>query len=373
MTPLSIAATGACTPIGTRAWQTATSLAAGLSGFTRQAIEGQADHRATLSRVPGIDPACNGTERLVRLAAPALHEALRSGPPPAAGWPLRRPIPLFMALPEPWAELPGGIDTDRFALELPRALDLAPEFLPLTLHASGAVGGADALANAYRFMHAHPDVPEVLVGGVDSLADPAVVPVLHQRRWVQVAGHCEGFVASEAAAFVRLARTPAAGESATVYPPAFAEEPASRVGEASLLDGRALIQASRDALQAARMPAGALQAYWSDMDGSPWRGAERASLSAAFAAEGGLAPAREPAAFLGEVGAAWVPLMLSLFHEMRQALTHPVMPARLAGHAGLQTVSGLSTRTAAWVATWDHARPVQPGAGAGRSALPITS
>lgn len=373
MTPLSIAATGACTPIGTRAWQTATSLAAGLSGFTRQAIEGQADHRATLSRVPGIDPACTGTERLVRLAAPALHEALRSGPPPAAGWPLRRPIPLFMALPEPWAELPGGIDTDRFALELPRALDLAPEFLPLTLHAGGAVGGADALANAYRFMHAHPDVPEVLVGGVDSLADPAVVPVLHQRRWVQVAGHCEGFVASEAAAFVRLARTPAAGESATVYPPAFAEEPASRVGEASLLDGRALIQASRDALQAARMPADALQAYWSDMDGSPWRGAERASLSAAFAAEGGLAPAREPAAFLGEVGAAWVPLMLSLFHEMRQALTHPVMPARLAGHAGLQTVSGLSTRTAAWVATWDHARPVQPGAGAGRSALPITS
>lgn len=373
MTPLSIAATGACTPIGTRAWQTATSLAAGLSGFTRQAIEGQADHRATLSRVPGIDPACTGTERLVRLAAPALHEALRSGPPPAAGWPLRRPIPLFMALPEPWAELPGGIDTDRFALELPRALDLAPEFLPLTLHAGGAVGGADALANAYRFMHAHLDVPEVLVGGVDSLADPAVVPVLHQRRWVQVAGHCEGFVASEAAAFVRLARTPAAGESATVYPPAFAEEPASRVGESSLLDGRALIQASRDALQAARMPADALQAYWSDMDGSPWRGAERASLSAAFAAEGGLAPAREPAAFLGEVGAAWVPLMLSLFHEMRQALTHPVMPARLAGHAGLQTVSGLSTRTAAWVATWDHARPVQPGAGAGRSALPITS
>lgn len=373
MTPLSIAATGACTPIGTRAWQTASSLAAGLSGFTRQAIEGQADHRATLSRVPGIDPACTGTERLVRLAAPALHEALRSGPPPAAGWPLRRPVPLFMALPEPWAELPGGIDTDRFALELPRALDLAPEFLPLTLHAGGAVGGADALANAYRFMHAHPDVPEVLVGGVDSLADPAVVPVLYRRRWVQVAGHCEGFVASEAAAFVRLARTPPSGEFATVYPPAFAEEPASRVGEASLLDGRALIQASRAALQAARMPADALQACWSDMDGSPWRGAERASLLAAFAADGGLAPAREPAAFLGEVGAAWVPLMLSLFHEMRQALTHPVMPARLAGHAGLQTVSGLSTRIAAWVTTWDRARPAQPGAGAGRSALPITS
>ncbi|AVT13387.1 3-oxoacyl-ACP synthase [Paracidovorax avenae] len=373
MTPLSIAATGACTPVGTRAWQTASSLAAGLSAFTRQAIAGQADHRATVSRVPGIDPTSTGTERLVRLAAPALHEALRSGPPPATGWPLQRPIPLFVALPEPWAERPGGIDADRFALELPRALDMAPEFLPLTLYAGGAVGGADALSGAYRFMQAHPDVPEVLVGGVDSLADPAVVELLYQRRWVQVAGHCEGFVASEAAAFVRLSRAPVAGEFATVYPPAFGEEAAPRVGEASLLDGRALIQSARAALQTARMPADALHSYWSDMDGSPWRGAERASLSAAFAADGGLAPARDPAAFLGEVGAAWVPLMLSLFHEMRQALSHPVMPARLAGHAGLQSVTGLSTRTAAWVATWDHARPVQPGAGAGRSALPITS
>lgn len=373
MTPLSIAATGACTPVGTRAWQTASSLAAGLSAFTRQAIAGQADHRATVSRAPGIDPACTGTERLVRLAAPALHEALRSGPAPATGRPLQRPIPLFVALPEPWAERPGGIDADRFALELPRALDLAPEFLPLTLYAGGAVGGADALSGAYRFMQAHPDVPEVLVGGVDSLADPAVVDLLYQRRWVQVAGHCEGFVASEAAAFVRLCRMPAAGEFATVYPPAFGEEAAPRVGEASLLDGRALIQSARAALQTARMPADALHSYWSDMDGSPWRGAERASLSAAFAADGGLAPARDPAAFLGEVGAAWVPLMLSLFHEMRQALSHPVMPARLAGHAGLQTVTGLSTRTAAWVATWDHVQPARPAAGAGRGALPIPS
>ncbi|AVS62906.1 3-oxoacyl-ACP synthase [Paracidovorax avenae] len=373
MTPLSIAATGACTPVGTRAWQTASSLAAGLSAFTRQAIAGQADHRATVSRVPGIDPTSTGTERLVRLAAPALHEALRSGPPPATGWPLQRPIPLFVALPEPWAERPGGIDADRFALELPRALDLAPEFLPLTLYAGGAVGGADALSGAYRFMQAHTDVPEVLVGGVDSLADPAVVELLYQRRWVQVAGHCEGFVASEAAAFVRLSRSPVAGEFATVYPPAFGEEAAPRVGEASLLDGRALIQAARAALQTARMPADALHSCWSDMDGSPWRGAERASLSAAFAADGGLAPARDPAAFLGEVGAAWVPLMLSLFHEMRQALSHPVMPARLAGHAGLQAVTGLSTRTAAWVATWDHAQPARPAAGAGRGALPIPS
>ncbi|WCM94296.1 3-oxoacyl-ACP synthase [Acidovorax sp. NCPPB 2350] len=355
MKPLVIAATGACTPIGTRAWQAGCGFAARFSAFTRQAIEAQAEHRATVSRVPAIDAECTGTERLIRLAAPALHEALRASPAPVAGWPLQRPIPLFMALPEPWAELPGWIDLDRFALELPRALDVAPEFLPVTLFPGGAAGGADALAQAYRFMHDHPSAPEVLVGGVDSFVDPAVVGALYQRRWVKVNGHCEGFIASEGAAFVRLAREPRAADFVTVYPPAFGEEARSRVGDESLLAGRALVEASRAALQAAHMPVDALHAYWSDMDGSPWRGAEMTSLSAALAKDGGLPSARDPASLLGEVGAAWVPLMLTLFHEMRQALTHPVMPSRLTGHAGLQTVTGLSTRVAAWVAAWDHA------------------
>lgn len=366
MMPLVIAATGACTPIGTRAWQTGSGFDSRWCAFTRQAITGQAEHRATVSRVRAVDSACTGTERLVRLAAPALHEALCTAPLPAVQWPLKRPVPLFIAMPEPWAEMPGRIDLDRFALELPRALDTAPEFMPISLFASGAVGGADALAQAYRFLHEHPSVPEVIVGGVDSLVDPDIVHILHGRRWAKVNGYCDGFIASEGAAFVRLARQPVTTDFVTVYPPAFGQESESRIDSERLPEGRALIDASRKALQTARMPVNALHAYWSDMDGSPWRGAEMACLSAALAAEGGLPDAREPAALLGEVGAAWVPLLLSLFHEMRQALTHPVMPSALCGHAGLQSVTALSTRVAAWVVTWDRQRHHRPANAAAR-------
>ncbi|GKS94668.1 3-oxoacyl-ACP synthase [Acidovorax sp. SUPP2825] len=361
MTPLTIAATGACTPIGTRAWQTRSAVASRFAAFTRQPITGHIDHQATVSRVQAIEADCTGIDRLIRLAAPALHEALQ-GPTtaPTAAWPMVRPIPVFIALPEPLPELRGAIDAQRFALELPRALDVAPEFLPLMLYTGGAVAGADALAAAYRFMQEHPSVPEVVCGGVDSGVDPATIDVFHQRRWLRVKGHTEGFIASEGAAFVRLARKPCAANYVTVFPPAFAQEPASRVGSEAILDGAALIGAATHALKAADIPAQALQSYWSDMDGSPWRGSELMNLSAHLAAQHGHPAMHDPAAFLGEVGAAWVPLLLSLLHEMRQGLHHPHRPVALSGHAGLQSVTGLGTRVAAWVATWNHTRAPIP-------------
>ncbi|GKT19640.1 3-oxoacyl-ACP synthase [Acidovorax sp. SUPP2522] len=361
MTPLTIAAAGACTPIGTRAWQTGSAVASRFAAFTRQPIKGHIDHQATVSRVQAIAPDCTGVDRLVRLAAPALHEALQ-GPTTAstAAWPMVRPIPVFIALPEPLPELRGLIDAQRFALELPRALDVAPEFLPLMLYTGGSVGGADALAAAYRFLHEHPAVPEVVFGGVDSLVDPAVVDCLYERRWLKVNGHTEGFIASEGAAFVRLARKPCAANYVTVFPPGFGQEAAPRVGSEAILGGAGLIDAAIQALKAATLPAEALHSYWSDMDGSPWRGSELTNLSAALAAQHGHPAMQEPAAFLGEMGAAWAPLLLCLLHEMRQDLHHPHRPVALSGHAGLQSVTGLSTRAAAWVATWNHTRAPMP-------------
>lgn len=353
MTPLTISSTGACTPIGTRAWQTASAVASRFAAFTRQPVTGHIDHQATVSRVKAIEIECTGIDRLIRLAAPALHEALQGT---SGTWPLVRPVPVFLALPEPLPPVRGAIDVQRFALELPRALDVAPEFLPLMLYPGGAVGGADALAAAYRFMQEHPSAPEVIFGGVDSFVDPAIVDGLYARRWLKVNGHTEGFIASEGAAFVRLSRRPCAPDYVTVFPPAFGQEAASRVGSEAILGGRGLIEAASLALKAANLPAPALQSYWSDMDGSPWRGSELMNLSANLAAQSGHPAMHDPAAFLGEMGAAWAPLLLCLLHEMRQGLHHPHRPVALSGHAGLQSVTGLSTRVAAWVATWNHTR-----------------
>ena len=349
MTPLAIAATGACTPIGTRAWQTASVLAAKQSAFTRVQLPDHIDHLATVSRVSAIPSDETGTDRLIRLAAPALAEAMPSDTRTHTS---RQPIMLFLAVPSSMQELPLHCDPQRIALELPRALDLAAEYLPMRIFQGSAAAGADALAAAYQFMHANLRVNQVLVGGVDSLCDTPVAHALYRRGWLKVNRYTEGFIASEGAAFVRLCRRPPDGEYATVYPPGFAAEHHSRVGSQDLLDGRALIQCVQHAVDAAQFPVDALHAYWCDADGSAWRGSEAASLGAALASQGGLPPAQEPAAFLGEMGAAWAPLMLSLFHEMRQSRHHPFMPHGNAGHAALQSVSGHDERVAAWVCTW---------------------
>jgi 3-oxoacyl-[acyl-carrier-protein] synthase-1 len=191
---------------------------------------------------------------------------------------------------------------------------------------------------------------------VDSLADTQVAQSLYRRGWLKVNRHSEGFMAAEGAAFVRLGRSAAGGqECALVYPPGFGQETAPRVGSADLLPGTGLIEAVHQALKAANLNADALHAFWSDIDGSPWRGSEAASLSAALAASGGLPAVDDPAAFVGQMGTAWLPLMLSLFHEMRQAARHPLMPQSLAGHTALQSVTGLDERLAAWVCAWTPA------------------
>lgn len=358
MTPLAISATGACTPLGSRAWQTSSAIASAVSSFTRQSIQGQIDHKATISRVKAIDAECTGVDRLIRLAAPALFEALQGAP---QAWPLARPMPVFIALPQAFPELGNRIDVRRFALELPRAMDVAPEFLPLYLYEGGSVAGADALDAAYSFMDQHPEVSEVVFGGVDSLIDPAVLNLLYQRRWLKVNGFSDGFIASEGAAFVRLVRKPNAHDYVTVYPPAFGKETQSRVDNDDILDGAALIASATQALHAAYMPADALQSYWCDMDGSPWRGSELTSLGVALANQGGYPAHQYPGSFLGELGAAYVPMLMSLFHEMRQGRHHPIVPTLLSGHSALQSVTGLSTRVASWVLTWNHTRkPFQP-------------
>ncbi len=356
MKPLVITASGACTPVGTRAWLTACALNAHQSAFTRIQMPDHIDHRATVSPVSAIPTDESGTDRLLRLATPALIEALRASP---AAWPLQRPLMAFIALPQLWPELPQHFDAERFQLELPRALDIAAEYLPMRLFVGGACAGADALSAAYRFMHANPKVDEVLVGGVDSLCDAPVARALYQRGWAKVNRHTEGFIGAEGAAFVRLGRDATSEEFATVYPPGIGQEDCARVGVEDLLSGKGLIDAVEQALQASAMPVDALHTYWSDLDGTPWRGSEAASLSAALAARGGLPPLRDPAGSLGQMGAAWVPLMLSLFLEMRQIHHHPMVPQSIAGHAALQSVTGLDERIAAWVCTWSRTSGVQ--------------
>ena len=151
-----------------------------------------------------LDDACVGRERMLSLAAPALAEAVR-GLVGAKG-----PFPLFLSLPPRRSEAEAPLGPDFFAELGKRAgVPLAPDACePFVL---GHAGFSAALARALAFVAQAPrdaargSRPCAIVGGVDSHHDPVVLEALDNERRVHGAGVWDGFIPSEAAAFVVVA------------------------------------------------------------------------------------------------------------------------------------------------------------------------
>ena len=66
MKPLVITASGACTPVGTRAWLTACALNAHQSAFTRIQMPDHIDHRATGPRHPWANGQVERMKRTIK-------------------------------------------------------------------------------------------------------------------------------------------------------------------------------------------------------------------------------------------------------------------------------------------------------------------
>jgi 3-oxoacyl-[acyl-carrier-protein] synthase-1 len=158
-------------------------------------------------RARRLDDGLVGRARLLALAAPALAEATRDLP--AGG-----PLPLFLALPARRAEAEEPLGPT-FLAELgqragvPLALDQCEPF------ALGHAGFAAALARALERVAARA-VPFAVVGGVDSHHDPAVLAALDAERRLHAEGAWDGFIPSEAAAFVVVAPADAGARGAVL-------------------------------------------------------------------------------------------------------------------------------------------------------------
>lgn len=164
-----------------------------------------------------------GRERLIELASPALAEAVRAIP----GNP--GPLPLFLALPPHRAEGEQALGADFFDVLGKRAnVAIAPESSePFPI---GHAGFAAALDRAITFLSAaavpvplqglpfgrlgkaleaaapaKPKPTYAIVGGVDSYHDPTVLEALDKERRVNAEGVWDGFIPSEAAAFMVIA------------------------------------------------------------------------------------------------------------------------------------------------------------------------
>lgn len=156
----------------------------------------------------GLGERLFGYQRMVSLAAPALCEAvggLSAEHAPSE----QRPLPLILCLPEPGRPDDSVSFAERLLDDLGSrsGVPLDPERSAIVRQ--GQAGFAKAIQDAKPLLDG--GAPVVCVGGVDSYYHPEVLRWLDEGYRLHAIGADDGFIPSEAAAFVMLARLPASG------------------------------------------------------------------------------------------------------------------------------------------------------------------
>ncbi len=197
-----ILAVGVATPLGLDGPSAAAAVRAGLSRFRESTrFWNKAGEPQVLSLVDGealpeLHPSVaaepgSRTARMLQLGAYALSQACA---------PCREPPPLLLALPD---EREGIADPagPTFVRDLARQADVTLADRGGRLYRQGGAGVLVALRDALALLSA--GAPQVVVGGVDSFLDPALLDALDGEDRLVGAG-MDGFVPGEGAAFLLL-------------------------------------------------------------------------------------------------------------------------------------------------------------------------
>lgn len=192
-----IVGTGARSPLGLSAAQVAMCWRAQKNEPRATRFRDQHGGEIGACHARALADTVHGYDRLLRLASPALAEAL-----PEA---LSQPVPLVLALPEPGRADDDPRFTDGFVADLAarakRRVDVGASLSVRAGHAGGALAFEAAAALLSR-----PGGPAmVAVGGVDSYFHPDVLAELDLELRLHGSAD-DGFIPSEGAAFALLAR-----------------------------------------------------------------------------------------------------------------------------------------------------------------------
>ena len=318
MTDVVVVGAGMITAVGLSAAETAASVRSGTARFAETSIHDKRFEPFVLAEVPedGLPDLADELAkegltareaRMLRLAAAALGECLKSLPP---GEP---PPGLSLALPE--SETTRSLEHRVFLERLGRQTGW--RFDPRRSDAShrGRAGGLAAVGQASepirmgraRFM---------LAGGVDTYRDLYVLGTLDMQQRVKSAANLDGFIPGEGAAFLLLADRDAASGAGlapwgTVSVVTQTLEPGHLYSEEPYR-GDGLAQAVQQLAQSGAL-AGPIQEVYSSMNGeNHWAkewGVARIRSNGTFSAEHGM---HHPADCYGDTGAACGPLMAGL-------------------------------------------------------------
>lgn len=237
---LWICGIGMMTPVGDCTAQTTASVRAGISRYAESSVYNKRFLPMTMALLPeeNLPPLHEELEnatpgltsrqrRMLRLATPALQEALESLPP-APG----RKVPLFLATPEKLPDQPDRPPpvTEKFLDQLITQTSTEQIDRPKSkLLPTGRAGGIQAIQDAAQFL-AQSDLGYALVGGVDTYLDLYLLGTLDKDDRVLADGVMDGFAPGEGAGFILLC-TDKAKESHSptptvrVAPPGIASEP----------------------------------------------------------------------------------------------------------------------------------------------------
>jgi 3-oxoacyl-[acyl-carrier-protein] synthase-1 len=196
---------GMMTAVGVGTLQTATSVRAGVARLAESRIRDRYLDPIVMATLPddalppleaSLDTQGDLTARearMLRLAAPALAEAVGDRDPVAG-------FPVMLAVPEPLGGEAAAAG-ERFLARLARQSGIAFDVADSALFPHGRAAGFHALAEALRRIESG-TADRVLVGGVDSHLDPAVLAMLDRAARLLTSG--DGFAPGEGAAFLLL-------------------------------------------------------------------------------------------------------------------------------------------------------------------------
>ncbi len=320
MTPAKVylAATGLLTPAGFNAATTAAVVKARLNIYRKSNHVNKDFNAMSMAlipegAIPPLNPSLEKTlgltarhRRMLRIATPAANHVM-------AALTLKRPPPLFLALPESLPNCPSHIEA-KFIDHLMLQSGLSIDRNLSRIVATGRSAGLEVIDLAFKYLEiSGNDV--VLVGGIDSYLDHELLCRLDSDDRILAENIADGFAPGEAAGFLLLvservvSKLPRKPE-AVLYQPGLANEPGHRYSSKPYL-GEGLSKAFKAAIENAGSPP--IEKIYASLNGESFGAKEfgiaclrnQAVLSENFITE-------HPADCFGDIGAAFGPVLISL-------------------------------------------------------------
>ena len=305
MLNLTVCASGMVTGVGLNSPSSCAAIRCGITNFEETRFMGSDGEWITGCIAP-LDKPWRGRSKLVHLVAPTIHECLES----VENVEPER-IPLLLCVAE--KDRPGrldGIDV-RLLNEIQDELDLRFHKSSISIP-QGRISGVVALRQAYTFFQ-QMKVPYCIIAGVDTFLTARTLSHLEKRERILTESNSDGFIPGEAGAAVLISYGDHITEDQiSVRGIGFGNEEA-HIDSGEPLRAEGLVQAIKEASGASGMTIADLDYRITDANGEQYVFKEAALALTRTLRERKVGfDIWHPADSVGEVGAAIVPVVLSV-------------------------------------------------------------